>query len=730
MSDALLRVALPVPLPKLFDYLLPESATADEPRVGCRVRVPFGRTRHIGVVVERVRHTQVPRSRLKSATQVLDAEPLLLPADLDFLHWCASYYHHPIGEVVSAALPLRLRKQDHALPIQPLGFRLRGSLEQAQADCSRAPRQRTVLETLATQAGGMSRAMLQTLCGEVREPLRRLLEKGWVEECALPAVPQRPQEIQRHVLSVEQESAVTAVRESLGQYAAFLLQGVTGSGKTEVYLQLAEAVLARGQQVLILVPEISLTPQLQTRFAERFGDAVAVMHSALADGERELAWQRIRLGETAVVLGTRSLVFNPFAQLGLVVVDEEHDASFKQQEGFRYSARDLALVRAQRAQCPVILGSATPSLESLSNVERGRYQLLRMDQRAGGARAPQLNLLDVRDQPLRSGVSEPLRKALAATLAAGEQAILFINRRGFAPVLSCFECGWLSDCPRCDAHQTVHRASQLLWCHHCGSQRRVPKHCPDCGSEELHPLGQGTEQIEGYLGEQFPDTPIIRVDRDATARKGSLDALLQQVHEGGPALLVGTQMLAKGHHFPRVTLVGVLDVDGGLFSADFRAPERMAQLLLQVAGRAGRGELPGRVLIQTRYPEHPLLQTLVQRGYDAFAEAALAERREAGFPPFGYQALLRAEANKEPLPAAFLQAVLDAVILPKGVEAWGPVPAPMARRVGRYRAHLLLQAEQRVPLHRLLKHLRQQIEAVPQARSVRWSLDVDPLDTY
>jgi primosomal protein N' (replication factor Y) len=414
------------------------------------------------------------------------------------------------------------------------------------------------------------------------------------------------------------------------------------------------------------------------------------------------------------------------------LVDEEHDASFTQTEGFRYSARDLAIVRAQRAGCPVVLGSATPSLESLRNAQTGRYRHLRLDRRAGEALSPRVDLLDIRDQPLQSGMSQLLLDQVGATLARGEQVILFLNRRGYAPVMSCFSCGWLSDCPRCDARQTLHRSSGLLWCHHCGAQRRVPRNCPECGAEDLHPLGQGTEQLEGFLAGRFPDYPLIRVDRDATAKKGSLEKLLDRLHVAQAALLVGTQMLAKGHHFPGVTLVGVLDADGGLYSADFRATERMAQLLVQVAGRAGRGDRPGRVLIQTRYPDHPLLQTLVRKGYRAFAEQALREREAASMPPYSHQALLRADATRGEYAQAFLEQVVAwarALGIP-GVQLWGPVPAPMARRAGRHRVHLLFQAARRDSLHMLLHRLPAGVAEMPGAKRVRWSLDIDPLDLY
>ncbi|MGB5652016.1 MAG: primosomal protein N', partial [Sedimenticolaceae bacterium] len=488
--------------------------------------------------------------------------------------------------------------------------------------------------------------------------IRSLRAKGWLEEATLAARPDevmvQPQGLQ---LNPEQATALESLVADIGGFSVSLLDGVTGSGKTEVYLQLAAEVLARGKSVLVLVPEISLTPQLLQRFRRRLGDGVRVMHSGLTEKEREQTWHRLRLGLSRVLLGTRSCIFTPIAGLGLVLVDEEHDASFTQTEGFRYSARDLAIVRAQRAGCPVVLGSATPSLESLRNAQTGRYRHLRLDRRAGEALSPRVDLLDIRDQPLQSGMSQLLLDQVGATLARGEQVILFLNRRGYAPVMSCFSCGWLSDCPRCDARQTLHRSSGLLWCHHCGAQRRVPRNCPECGAEDLHPLGQGTEQLEGFLAGRFPDYPLIRVDRDATAKKGSLEKLLDRLHAAEAALLVGTQMLAKGHHFPGVTLVGVLDADGGLYSADFRATERMAQLLVQVAGRAGRGDRPGRVLIQTRYPDHPLLQTLVRKGYRAFAEQALREREAASMPPYSHQALLRADATQIEYAQAFLERV-------------------------------------------------------------------------
>ncbi|MCG6966588.1 MAG: primosomal protein N' [Chromatiaceae bacterium] len=732
MRPRVARVAIAAPLYSLFDYLIPDGIAA---AAGCRVRVSFGRSRAIGVITALGDESQCPIERLKPLDAVLDAEPLLAGRDLEFLAWVAAYYHHPPGEVFAAALPLRLRKAEAALAVgEPVWALTRAGSAQLASPPARAPRQAELLAWLGAQPGGV--APQSQLGGELpnsRGVLRALCAKGWVEARQL-AGRVDPVVAGGHdrVLNDDQAAALAALSAGIGGYAVTLLDGVTGSGKTEVYLRLAAEVLARGQAVLVLVPEISLTPQLLRRFQARLGSAVRVLHSGLSAGEREQTWHRVRLGLSRVLLGTRSAIFTPIADLGLVVVDEEHDPSFKQTEGFRYSARDLAVVRAQRADCPVVLGSATPSLESLRNVQAGRYRHLRLDRRAGGAQDPHVGLLDIRDQPLQAGMSQPLLDRVQKTLEAGEQVMLFLNRRGFAPVLSCFSCGWLSDCPRCDARQTLHRASGLLWCHHCGAQRPVPRVCPGCGAPELHPLGQGTEQLEGFLTERFSAYPLIRIDRDATARKGSLERQFARLQAATAALLVGTQMLAKGHHFPRVTLVGVLDADGGLYSADFRSTERMAQLLVQVAGRAGRGDRPGRVLIQTRYPDHPLLQTLVRNGYRAFAEEALAERRAAGMPPFSHQALLRADAGDAQTAHAFLDAVAAWAIglAVAGVEIWGPVPAPMARRAGRHRAHLLLQSTQRDALHGVLNALPPFAADLPAARRVRWSLDVDPVDLY
>lgn len=663
MPQNYLQVALNGPFYHYFDYLPPHEEEAGRAcLVGCRVQVPFARTRKIGVVVAQVTKSSVRAAKLRRVLRCLDEAPLLSKADLTYLGWVAHYYQHPPGEVILAALPVRLRKRRKALTVAP-------------------------------------QHAAQPVCRAADYPL-----------------------------NAEQQAAIQVVQQQLGRFSVFLLEGVTGSGKTEVYLQLAQQALMRKQSVLLLVPEIALTPQLQQRFTERFSSGVSVLHSGLNDTERERAWHQVRLGLTPFVVGTRSSVLNPVPHLGIVIVDEEHEPAYKQQDGLRYSARDMAVIRAQRAACPVVLGSATPSLESMHNVTCRGYQRLRLQQRTGSALPPELQLLDIRDQPLSAGLSTPLLTALQATLAAGEQAIIFINRRGYAPVLTCYSCDWISDCAQCDAYQTVHRAQGVLRCHHCGAQQAIPRRCPACAAYDLHPLGQGTEKVGDFLREQFPDVPLLRIDRDATSHNGSLQALLDQVHTAESAILVGTQMLAKGHHFPCVTLVGILNADGGLYSADFRGSERMAQLLIQVAGRAGRGDRPGRVLIQTRHPDHPIWQTLLRAGYPAFAQAALAERQAAGYPPYAHQVLIRAEAKQAEPPERFLQQVAAWVQQQTtAVTCWGPVPATMARRVGKYRIHLLLQSTRRQYVQALARALRDYVQTQPIPRGVSWSLDVDPI---
>ncbi|MCX7067996.1 MAG: primosomal protein N' [Methylococcales bacterium] len=525
-----------------------------------------------------------------------------------------------------------------------------------------------------------------------------------------------------------QQTAIDTVCANLGKFGVFLLEGVTGSGKTEVYLQIIHTVLQRGQQVLVLVPEISLTPQLEARFKHRFAVNIAVSHSKLTDNQRQAAWLHAQQGTCVILLGTRSALFTPFVNLGLIVLDEEHDASFKQQEGLRFSARDTAIVRGKLLNIPVLLGSATPSLESLHNVTKQRYQLLHLPERAGNSVEPVLQLLDIRNKKMREGLSEALLMEIRKTLAKNEQVLLFLNRRGFAPTLICHGCGWVARCQHCEANLVIHVDEALLRCHHCSTEYRLSEHCPDCKTGELTPLGLGTERVEKVLSKVFPDKVILRLDRDSTRRKGVLEDYLEQINQGKVDIILGTQMLAKGHHFPNVTLVAILNVDSGLFSIDFHAAEKLAQMIVQVSGRAGRAEKTGTVIMQTRQPEHPLLTTLIKHGYKSFANSALAERQAAQLPPFSYQALLNVQARDEQLAQSFLQAVIDlaAPELNNTVHLLGPVPAPMAKRAGFYRYQLLMQSAQRADLQVLLDKLTPQLAKLKF--KVRWSLDVDPVD--
>ncbi len=740
VSDApILRLALPSPLRRLFDYLAPAGVPRAALQPGVRLRVPFGRREIIGVLVELAENSEVPKDKLKPALALLDPHPPLPPSLFKLCLWTAQYYQHSLGDTLSWALPVLLRQGEPAEARQERFWHIAPGASPDDPRLTRAPRQRQALSTLAQHPHGVAHQLLSQLQLN-KDSLDILLDKGLVRvevrrhapserHGPLLAQPELP-------LNPEQRAAFDAVHASFGRFNALLLAGVTGSGKTEVYLQLIRQALEAGKQALVLIPEINLGPQTLERFSRRFNARIALLHSAVNDRERLDAWLAARDGEADIIIGTRSALFTPMKHPGLIIIDEEHDASYKQQEGLRYHARDLALVRARQENIPILLGSATPSLESLQNAHAGRYGLLRLTQRAGGARQPRFLRLDVKSLPLDSGISMPLQQAITQTLAAGQQVLVFLNRRGFAPTLLCHDCGWISQCPRCDARMTLHQRHNELRCHHCGHSQRQPANCPDCGRVDLRPVGAGTERAEERLAILFPKTPVLRIDRDSTARKDAMDKLFTTIQRGEPCILVGTQMLAKGHHFPRVTLVAILDADGGLFSADFRASERMAQLIVQVAGRAGRAEEPGRVIIQTHLADHPLLVQLTEQGYFAFAEQALSERRAAGLPPFAHLALLRAEAHKPGQAEEFLDHACSEAELQlaelgiSGVELLGPVPAPMERRAGRYRAQLLLQANARAPLHRLLTPWTQALEQLPGGRAVRWSLDVDPIDLF
>lgn len=723
------QVAVPTPLHLLFDYRLKDEQVAIP---GSRVKVPFGRRSVIGIVVQGLAESAYPANKLRAVSEVLDDDALLPEDVMSVLSWASRYYHHPIGDVLCSALPVMLRQGKPAALAHREIFRLTKTEHVAPTE-KKAALQFNLYNVLV-DAGDepVDASTFSSISPRWRSAIKPLIEKGLVEADSSMVLPRNSAVETGPPLVPEQQTAVDAITEGLGSFSPYLLHGVTGSGKTEVYLRCLESALAKGQQVLILVPEIALTPQLMRRFQRRITGCLVSLHSAMNATERSQNWLLAAKGHADVVIGTRSAVLVPLPRLGLVVIDEEHDGSLKQQDGFRYHARDLAMVRARDRSCPIVLGTATPSFETLNNAATGRYVELPLTHRAGDAKPPILSLLDIRRRPLIEGMSDRLFDAIGKHLEAGNQALVFINRRGFAPTLLCNDCGACADCRRCDAHMTVHAKRARLRCHHCGSDRPLPETCESCGSAELDRVGYGTERIAAALEEAYPDVKIARIDRDSTRKKGALQAQLDAATSGSAKLLVGTQMLAKGHHFPGVTLVCILDADRGLFGTDFRSLEQMGQLIIQVAGRSGREEKQGHVLIQTRNPDNPMMQTLVREGYSAFAKIALEDRRLALLPPYAFVALVRAEAPDAESAMRFLRGVSQRLMNPPvaGVYVLGPVPAPMERLGGRYRAQLLLQAERRSLLNECLARLTVNLDTLKDAQRTRWSIDVDPVDLF
>ena len=746
-SLGVLRVVIDAPLRSPFDYLPPPGLAPAAVALGARVRVPVGKRETIGVVVDYADQPSVSAAALKSVHQVLDTAALLDPGLMQLLRWTADYYHHPLGEVIAAALPRALRDGAPAAAQIELWCATAAGLEALALDTARrAPKQQALLALLAASPAGVTGEAITARLARWREAARALRSRGWIDRfevgAAARAQPAAPSGDRAPgpdtpgpgagppapALSEAQITAVARIDATAGEYAAWVLQGATGSGKTEVYLQCAARTLARGGGVLVLVPEIGLTPQLVQRFRERLDVQIAVLHSGLSDAERLAAWRAARSGQARAVLGTRSAVFAPLPGLGLIVVDEEHDSSYKQHDGgCRYSARDLAVVRAQQNHIPVVLGSATPAFETLQNLIGGRYRGLALPRRDDQALAPRLALVDLRAHTVRQGLSVPVIDAIRRHLSASGQVLVFINRRGYAPTLLCTACGWIAPCHACDARLTVHRASGQLRCHHCGAAEALPERCLRCGFE-VKPVGQGTERVEETLRELFPAEPLIRLDRDTASRPAELDAIVSSVLSGGARILVGTQMVTKGHHFPGISLVVVLNADQGLFSTDFRAAERLAQTIVQVAGRAGRERNRGEVLIQTEYPEHPLLQSLLSGGYEGFAATALLERAAARWPPFGRLAVLRASTRSSGGALQFLAAARQASPAARDVRLLGPVAASMARRADRYHAQLLIESADRGPLHRFIDDWLPQVETLARTHRVRYALDVDPID--
>ena len=725
----IVRVALAVPLPRFFDYLYPPNLM---PIVGGRVLVPFGSQKRVGIVVDLPASSDVAKEKLKPIIDVLDAGSLFNSTTWDWLSWSANYYRAALGDVLFQALPVKLRNGESAVKNDRTFWRITDLGKQAleSGDLKRAKKQIEALNVLLTKD-------LEKGNNEISSAIWSALKgKDYVEEIIVPTEQKSWQQAlgdnplvnldNRLTLNKQQALAFSQLLFQEG-FNVWLLEGVTGSGKTEIYLQYIEEVLKKGKQVLVLVPEIGLTPQTVRRFQARFNVEIDVLHSNLNDTQRLNVWERARTGQSAIVIGTRSALFTQFSDLGLIILDEEHDGSFKQQDGWRYHARDLGIVLAQKLNIPILLGSATPSLESVNNVQNGKYHHLVLSKRAGNATALRQFVIDLKHQRIQNGLSEPLLQRMQEHLEKGNQVLLFLNRRGFAPVLLCHECGWIDECHHCEKPYTYHQHQRVLRCHHCGAQKTVPMQCGHCGSTHLVTTGLGTEQLEETLKARFPQYNIARIDRDSTARKGKLEGYLEDIQQGKSQILIGTQMLAKGHHFPNVTLVALVNVDNALFSLDFRAEERLAQLYVQVAGRSGRAEKQGEVVLQTHYPDHPLLTTLLEKGYQAFAEETLKLRHNMGLPPFSFQALFKAQCRHSEEAENALSQLASFFYEQKieGLQVLGPIPAPFSKKAGQYRWQLLLQHASRKQLQAALSRYSPELIKSSQVRLI---LDVDPLD--
>ena len=723
-----IRVAVPVYLYDCFDY----SLTAEQyhqAEVGARVAVSFGRQNVVGVIVEKLTDEK-PLDlgfKLKAITELLDDNAILDAKVLSLLTWSAQYYQFPIGEVMHTALPNFLRQ---GKPYNLLARMWKLIDDHAEDKLKRSEKQQDAYKILKLHPTGTSENILN-LAG-IETATLKALEKKQITQCILEAQDFKPQAMTLAQMPLtpndEQKRAIQNILKVRHSYHAFLLDGLTGSGKTEVYLQVMQEILKQGKQVLVLVPEIGLTPQTVSRFQSRFHCHIALLHSGLNDSKRLQAWQSAQTGKASIVIGTRSAIYTPLPHLGLIVLDEEHDLSFKQQEGFRYHARDVALYRAHLENCPIILGSATPSIDSYALVEQGKMTRLELDQRAGVAVMPKMHVIDLKVAQKQNGISQQLIHEVQKRLDKKEQVLIFLNRRGYAPVLICESCGWQAKCPHCDANFTVHRQPyQHLHCHHCGTIHRMPEHCPQCQHSELKPIGLGTAKVEENLQELFPNFDVIRVDRDSTSRVGSWQKIYNKIQKSEPIILLGTQMLAKGHHFPYVTLVAILDIDSGLLSVDFRATERTAQLIIQVAGRAGRGEKKGEVYLQTLRPDHPLLNTLLESGYRSFAKQTLKERKAAWMPPYRYAALLRCESKDQELNQSFLQEHAQVLrqASENSIDIWGPIPAPMERKAGRYQAHMVLLSKDRARMHFYIRQWWQNVWH-NKPHGMKLSLDIDP----
>ena len=734
MSSDLVEVLVPIPLMEKFSYLPPKSNTPL--KQGARVLIPFGRRTLVGVVWGFIQKESSDNRKYKHIQNVLDESPLLDANSIGLAEWSSRYYHYPLGEIISYFFPPSIRKGKEAKfkESKYLELTSKGSFLQSE-DLTRAPSQQKLIELLkekkeislkSAQAFGISAAVINGL-----------VEKGYITRFSRELSPYKKFEnkklLSSRKLNPEQRKAVNAINDAQKKNVTFLLDGITGSGKTEVYLQAIQEIVSQGKQALILIPEIGLAPQAEERFREYFGDRVMSFHSAKNDREKVDAWLGASRGLVDIIIGTRSSVFLPMKNLGIIVVDEEHDLSFKQMDKFRYSARDMALYRAKLEKVPVVLASATPSLETLKNAEEEKYKVLKLSKRATGASLPSFQAVDLRGKELYEGLSKELLEATQSELTQGNQVLIFLNRRGYAPSMICKVCGWISNCERCDALMTVHKNPLKLHCHHCEAQKPYPNKCQSCGSNDFLTYGFGTERIEEFLQNHFPEVKTLRIDSDSTRKKETLNEYFAEIREGKPMILLGTQLLAKGHHFPDVTLVGIIDADSGLFSADFRGSERVAQLMTQVSGRAGRDKKPGRVILQSYCPDHPQIEEIITGSYEKFAKKLLEERKRSKIPPFSFQAKIFAESPKSLVSRDF---ILNLVNQPKidektrkNVRVIGPLPSIMEKKSGVYRWELSIFSNNRSNLHKYLDVMQSRLYDPKLSKQVRWSIDVDPLSS-
>ncbi|MGB8856914.1 MAG: primosomal protein N' [Burkholderiales bacterium] len=727
----IIQVVLDVPLNRSFDYRSDDATVAD---VGRRVLVPFGKRKLIGMIIGATHESAVEITKLKRADTILRDITPCSAEEMSLFAFCSQYYLHPLGEVMLNALPPLLRRTKPVLPPSPTHFALTpaGRTQAEGALPARARVARAVLQAMQNNQV-VSVDDLRLISPSAAKSLKLFVQRGWVT-AVKPAAGAMLADVQNlPKLTAEQAEALNTVSSAIQKFQVTLLYGITGSGKTEVYLRLIADVVARGGRALVLVPEINLTPQLESVFRERFPNvAIASLHSHLNDTERLNHWLAAKNGDAMIIIGTRLAVFAPIPELRLIIVDEEHDGSFKQQDGLRYSARDVAVYRASQLNIPVVLGSATPSLESWHNARIGRYKLCELTRRAAlDAVLPDINLIDLRRDRISDGISETLMCAIKNRLDKHQQSLLFINRRGYAPALMCHQCGWAAGCKRCSGKMVLHLRSGKLRCHLCGSETRIPVACPDCGNAELRPAGHGTQRIEATLHQRFPAARILRVDRDSTRNKHAMRDMLMQIHAGEADILVGTQMLAKGHDFPNLTLVGIINADGALYSSDFRAGEKLFAQLMQVSGRAGRADLAGEVLVQTEIPDHPLFAALMRHDFDGYASELLRERKSAGFPPYNYQTLLRFESVNASAVEEFarLAGKLARDLRPAhaAITIYDAVPAAVARVAGKERMHLLVQSASRPHLQKFSSAWHAALSE-QNAKQVRWAMDVDPLD--